>query len=90
MEIKGLTVDGSYRAACKDKWSYASFGSLAFGLELIPIFNIFFMWTNIVGAALWIADEYENEHNSKITKAISDDEPSTSTENTPLLSGENV
>jgi hypothetical protein len=32
---------------------------VAVALELIPLFNLIFMWTNIVGAALWIADEYE-------------------------------
>ncbi|KAI9359437.1 hypothetical protein BD770DRAFT_386052 [Pilaira anomala] len=86
MEIKGLTVGASYKAAAKNKWHYISFGSVAFGLELIPIFNIFFMWSNIVGAALWIADEYEKENGLK-SKAISSD-PGSSSEQTPLLSNE--
>ncbi|KAG2202983.1 hypothetical protein INT47_013199 [Mucor saturninus] len=91
MEIKGLKVGESYKYAAKNKWHYISFGSLAFGLELIPVFNIFFMWTNIVGAALWIADEYENEHSPQKSKDISSGEPSSSTdENTPLLSGDNA
>lgn len=90
MEIKGLKVGESYKSAVKNKWHYVSFGSVAFGLELIPVFNIFFMWTNIVGAALWIADEYETEHNPQSKKSVTDNEPSTSNENTPLLSGENA
>lgn len=90
MEIKGLTVGESYKSAVKNKWHYVSFGSVAFGLELIPVFNILFMWTNIVGAALWIAEEYENEHSPQKTKDITADEPSSSTENTPLLSGQNA
>lgn len=28
-------------------------------LELIPLANLLFMWTNIVGCALWVADEIE-------------------------------
>lgn len=85
MEIKGLTVGGSYKSAAKNKWRYVSFGSVAFGLELIPLFNIVFMWTNIVGAALWIAEEYERENGLIKNKSVSDG-PSSSTEQTPLLS----
>ncbi|KAG0019368.1 hypothetical protein BGZ80_005926 [Entomortierella chlamydospora] len=35
------------------------FGAVAVGFEMIPIANILFMWTNIVGSALWVADEIE-------------------------------
>ncbi len=28
---------------------------------MIPLANLLFVWTNIVGAALWVADEIEQE-----------------------------
>jgi hypothetical protein len=37
------------------------FGATAVALEMIPIANFFFVWTNIVGCALWVADEIEQE-----------------------------
>lgn len=54
------------------------------------------MWTNIVGAALWIAHEYESEQREGLIKPTKKDRgldypvaqpPSTSNEQTPLLSG---
>lgn len=40
----------------KHKARYASFGSIAFLLELIPGFNFIFLFTNAVGSALWAVD----------------------------------
>ncbi|KAI9293194.1 hypothetical protein K502DRAFT_343361 [Neoconidiobolus thromboides FSU 785] len=37
---------------------FGSFGMVATFLELIPLFNWFFIFTNSVGAALWAVDEY--------------------------------
>jgi len=37
------------------------FGSVAVALEMIPIANLVFMWTNIVACALWVADEIERD-----------------------------
>lgn len=37
------------------------FGSAAFGLQMIPLANLLFAWTNIVGCALWVADEIERD-----------------------------
>ena len=34
---------------------------MAVGLEMIPLANLLFVWTNIVGSALWVADEIEKE-----------------------------
>lgn len=72
---------------------------MAFGLEIIPVFNIFFMWTNIVGAALWISEEYQNEHavangqepavGKRGENYPAAQAPSTSNERTPLLSNNN-
>ncbi|KAF9100565.1 hypothetical protein BGX27_000329 [Mortierella sp. AM989] len=60
-EIRNITVAQSRREAWKRKNEYASFGSIAVALEMIPIANLLFMWTNIVGCALWVADEIEKE-----------------------------
>ncbi|KAI8987371.1 hypothetical protein BDF20DRAFT_910002 [Mycotypha africana] len=61
IELRGYRVSESYRHAKTNKWRYANFGSIAFALELVPIMNIVFVWTNIVGAALWVADDYRRE-----------------------------
>lgn len=37
------------------------FGAMAVVLEMIPVANFFFVWSNIVGCALWVADEIEQE-----------------------------
>jgi len=49
-----------------------SFGAVAVGLEMIPIANLLFMWTNIVGCALWVADEIERDerHQQQIAQAV--------------------
>ncbi|KAI9485734.1 MAG: hypothetical protein EXX96DRAFT_546277 [Benjaminiella poitrasii] len=99
IELRGFKVSESYRRAREHAWNYIGFGSFAFALELIPIFNVFFVWSNIVSAALWIADEYQKE-TGVIAKEIATTKttvsygavqaPSTSSseddEHTPLLS----
>ncbi|KAJ1977102.1 hypothetical protein H4R35_002429 [Dimargaris xerosporica] len=40
---------------------FAGFGMVAFALELIPLFNVVFMFTNPVGAGLWVEAEYHKE-----------------------------
>ncbi|KAJ3331406.1 hypothetical protein HDU76_003296 [Blyttiomyces sp. JEL0837] len=40
--------------------AYSVFGMVATGLESIPVFNCFFLFSNIVGAALWAADLEES------------------------------
>lgn len=61
IELRGYKVSESYQHAKNNKWKYANFGAVAFALEIIPVFNIFFVWTNIVATGLWIADEYKIE-----------------------------
>ncbi|KAJ6780867.1 hypothetical protein PWT90_01909 [Aphanocladium album] len=46
--------------------AYTSFGLVATVLEMVPIINIFFTYTNTVGAALWAADI--EQHSSSLTK----------------------
>ncbi|KAG0233165.1 hypothetical protein BGX31_004940, partial [Mortierella sp. GBA43] len=65
-EIRNISVAQSRREAWKRRSDYASFGSVAVALEMIPIANLVFMWTNIVGCALWVADEIEKEESRRI------------------------
>ncbi|KAI7879130.1 hypothetical protein K492DRAFT_164102 [Lichtheimia hyalospora FSU 10163] len=59
LEFRGFSVSDSRRYAWKNRSSYCSFGVVAVALEIVPLFNLLFMWTNVVGAALWVADKYE-------------------------------
>ncbi|KAI8376263.1 uncharacterized protein BYT42DRAFT_573992 [Radiomyces spectabilis] len=59
LEFRGFSVSDSRRWAWKNKAAYCEFGAVAVALELIPLFNLLFMWTNVVGAALWVCDTYE-------------------------------
>jgi hypothetical protein len=92
--LRGNRVRDSYRRAWDHKGNYISFGSIAFALEMIPIFNILFIWTNVVAAGLWIADEYEKEKGITNKSANGNKSrdiypvaqpPNTSSERTPLL-----
>ncbi|KAF9406874.1 hypothetical protein BGZ94_002920 [Podila epigama] len=56
-EIRNISVLQSRKEAWARRSEYTSFGSIAVGLEMIPLANLLFMWTNIVGSALWVADE---------------------------------
>lgn len=65
---RGQMVHGRYfqlkklSASRKQEWlekhtgAYTAFGMVATLLEMIPVANIFFTYTNTVGAALWAAD----------------------------------
>lgn len=59
LEFRGFSVSDSRSFAWRHKSQYCNFGTVAVALELIPIFNLLFMWTNVVGAALWVGDKYE-------------------------------
>ncbi|KAF7728613.1 hypothetical protein EC973_005840 [Apophysomyces ossiformis] len=78
LEFCGLTVSESYHLACRNKLAYLNFGAVAVALELVPGFNLLFMWTNIVGAALWIGDDYEknkdhqHHHDSERSQLLKD------------------
>ncbi|KAG0305214.1 hypothetical protein BGZ97_001188 [Linnemannia gamsii] len=65
-EIRNIPVSQSRREAWGRKSEYTSFGAVAVGLEMIPIANLLFMWTNIVGCALWVADEIEKEERRQL------------------------
>lgn len=61
VEIRYISVFQSRKEAWERRHEFTSFGSVAFALEMIPLANLLFVWTNIVGAALWVADEIEKE-----------------------------
>ncbi|RIA84374.1 hypothetical protein C1645_698694 [Glomus cerebriforme] len=56
IEIKEWTIKQSLKFAWKNRFDYSMFGCIAVALELIPVANFIFFWTNVVGAALWTAD----------------------------------
>ncbi|KAF8936438.1 hypothetical protein EDD21DRAFT_150685 [Dissophora ornata] len=60
-EIRNISVLQSRHEAWQRRSEYTGFGAVAVGLEMIPIANLLFVWTNIVGCALWVADEIEKE-----------------------------
>ncbi|CAG8685153.1 2219_t:CDS:2, partial [Cetraspora pellucida] len=56
LEIKEFNVKQSIRFALNNSDDYVMFGMVAVALELVPLANFVFFWTNVVGAALWTAD----------------------------------
>ncbi|KAF9118432.1 hypothetical protein BGX30_004581 [Mortierella sp. GBA39] len=59
VELCKLGVNQSRKYAWKHRAEYCEFGAVAVLLEMTPVLNILFFWTNVVGAALWVADEIE-------------------------------
>ncbi|KAJ9055163.1 hypothetical protein DSO57_1007075 [Entomophthora muscae] len=57
MPFRGLSFTQTRHHVLKNKWEYMSFGSVAFALEMIPFLNWIFIFTNVVGAALWAIDD---------------------------------
>ncbi|CAG8615366.1 1361_t:CDS:2 [Ambispora gerdemannii] len=56
LEIKQWTLSQSRKFAWQQRDDFLMFGTVAVALEMIPIANFLFVWTNVVGAALWTAD----------------------------------
>ncbi|CAO3643473.1 unnamed protein product [Mucor hiemalis] len=59
LEFRGFSVSDSRSFAWRHKSQYCQFGVVAVALEIVPLFNLIFMWTNVVGAALYVGDKYE-------------------------------
>lgn len=55
-QLKGWSSTQRDAFVEKNKAAYTSFGLVATLLETVPVVNIFFTFTNQVGAALWAAD----------------------------------
>ncbi|KAG0325343.1 hypothetical protein BGZ99_000757 [Dissophora globulifera] len=72
VEIRNISVAQSRREAWSRRSEYSGFGSIAVALEMIPIANLLFMWTNIVGCALWVADEIEKEERRQQRQVLED------------------
>ncbi|KAI8999464.1 hypothetical protein BC832DRAFT_212253 [Gaertneriomyces semiglobifer] len=59
-ELRGFGFTAGRRFVRRHRSAYTSFGSTAVLLEMIPGVGILFMFTNIVGAALWAVDMEKN------------------------------
>ncbi|CEG67875.1 hypothetical protein RMATCC62417_04232 [Rhizopus microsporus] len=68
LEFRGLGVSESRKYAWQHRSAYCQFGTVAVALELIPLFNLLFMWTNVVGAALYVGDKYEKNERDIIRR----------------------
>lgn len=58
LEIKKWKFKESWENLKSDWHKYAEFGTIAMFLQLIPIVNFVFLFTNVLGAALWSVDDY--------------------------------
>ncbi|RKP26268.1 etoposide-induced protein 2.4-domain-containing protein [Syncephalis pseudoplumigaleata] len=61
VEVKGWDFKQSRAYAVRHWRAYAGFGMVCYLLQLIPIANIFFSFTNAVGAALWSVAQWQEE-----------------------------
>ncbi|KAG0328554.1 hypothetical protein BGZ99_005033 [Dissophora globulifera] len=59
VELCKMSVNQSRKYAWKHRTEFCEFGGVAVFLEMMPLINLLFFWTNIVGVALWVADEIE-------------------------------
>lgn len=68
VEVKHFTAHQSWSYARRHTPSYGAFGSICYLLNLIPVANFLFIFTNAIGAALWSADQWKAEQ-KKLTRA---------------------
>ncbi|KAF9111671.1 hypothetical protein BGX27_004612 [Mortierella sp. AM989] len=59
VELCKLSVNQSRKFGWKHRSEFCEFGAVAVFLEMTPVLNLLFFWTNVVGAALWVADDIE-------------------------------
>ncbi|KAG0027793.1 hypothetical protein BGZ81_005286 [Podila clonocystis] len=59
VELRKMSVNESRKYAWKNRTHFCEFGTVAVFLEMTPVLNLLFFWTNVVGAALWVADEID-------------------------------
>ncbi|KAG0341425.1 hypothetical protein BG000_009126 [Podila horticola] len=59
VELRKMSVNESRKYAWKNRSHFCEFGAVAVFLEMTPVLNLLFFWTNVVGAALWVADEID-------------------------------
>ncbi|CAG8543842.1 439_t:CDS:2 [Diversispora eburnea] len=70
IKIKELSIKESRKLAWKNRKDYILFGIVAVALELIPIANFIFFWTNVVGAALWTSDIIIEERRAGLNRSV--------------------
>ncbi|KAI8842121.1 hypothetical protein BC829DRAFT_401696 [Chytridium lagenaria] len=68
LAMRGLKFKDSLQFFRDRRASYTSFGATAMALEAIPVLNCFFVFTNVIGAALWACD-MEDEIKAAMAKA---------------------
>ncbi|CAG8597739.1 3089_t:CDS:2 [Acaulospora morrowiae] len=81
IDIKELTSKQSRKFAWENRKDYIWFGAVGIFLGLIPVLNLIFFWTNIVGAALWTSDvliEEQKLKNDSIERSVNTDAVGTS------------
>jgi hypothetical protein len=61
LNVKGWTIDHSYRYFRQHMRAFASFGLVAQLLQMVPVLGMVFMFTNAVGGALWSVDQWNKE-----------------------------
>ncbi|KAG9290771.1 hypothetical protein G9A89_011734 [Geosiphon pyriformis] len=81
IEIKEWSLKESRKFAWKNRHDYLMFGTVAVALELIPIANFLFIWTNVVGAALWTADVIIDEQ-QRAARVTNRSDPSIASQST--------
>ncbi|KAG0369437.1 hypothetical protein BGZ54_009943 [Gamsiella multidivaricata] len=71
-DMKDMTVDERKEWVRKRQVDYTTFAFVSQGLELVPIFGIFFGFTNTIGAALWAADMERDQDALRNKKLLED------------------
>jgi len=69
-ELKGMSFFEQLEFVKARKHDYSVFGTAALFLQVIPIVNLLFSFTNVVGGALW-AIELEQDDNIRVLEAPS-------------------
>jgi uncharacterized protein involved in cysteine biosynthesis len=59
-ELKGLDFKEGLRFVQRNRSGYVGFGVVSTALESIPLLNSIFVFSNLVGAALWACDLEES------------------------------
>jgi len=59
VEVLGWSFQQSRRYALGYIGDYAGFGMVAVALQMVPVVNVLFVFTNAIGAALWSADDWK-------------------------------
>jgi uncharacterized protein involved in cysteine biosynthesis len=64
-KLRGLDRHQRKKEIRDRSWEYTWFGTVAMVLELVPIFNFFFLLTTTAGSAIWVARMEEEKTESE-------------------------